>query len=530
MSENTNSSTTPVLFDNKYAFISFYLNKLRNTPWLAEGIAILGCIVYVVLSFHFAHSQDSVLDEGAYLYKGWLFTTGKYTPFQEYGVWTNKMPLSFLIPGYVQLLFGAGIRTGRYFSIFLGILILCGLWVLVRRLAGRWYATATMCLFAWNPALSQMYSVAVPQVLVAATFTWVLVFILGEDRPPWQIIAGSFLAGIMVMTRLNMAPVPFLVLLYIVWQHGWKMGFFSALTMVMTIGVGHAIYWPGIQRIWTSWLPKSLTPFLNQWRLPSDSENLWNPSISLEERLTSLFRSYRFHFISIFGFLGSILLWAVKENWRKVSLWRISVFLLISYVVLLLFHMWAALGHEYCVFCLEGYLAFFSILGLVLLMVAFPAWNRKLAVWKNWIIVIVILISTTGIVFSGYEMISRPLYEIPIPKFLTGTFEAGSNSLGALLENKLQLERSQVLRMLPPIVGFSIGLFLVIFVYLAYRFSVLRQSASYGYWLVISFLILGVILTPTGILGGGYQRQDPRILCVLAWGIVNRTPFICPRN
>jgi len=510
MSENNSSQVLPETINNKLVPISLFLNKINKIPWLAEGIAVIGCALYLGLSFYFAHTQDSVLDEGAYLYKGWLFATGKYAPFQEYGVWTNQMPLSFLIPGYAQVIFEPGIRTGRYLSIFLGILILVGLWVLVRRLAGRWYATAVVLLFAWNPAMSRMYSIAVPQVLVAAMFTWVLVLTLGKDRPPWQIITGSFLAGLMVMTRLNMAPVPILLFIYILWQHGWKLGIVSALTMGATIVVGHAIYWPGILRIWTNWLPRSLTPFLNPWRLPGGYQNLWDPAISLEERLTSLFRSFRFHFIAIAGSLGALFLWSTREKWKNATLWRISVFLLTSFIVLLLFHMWAALGKEYCVFCLEGYLAFFSMLGLILLVISFPAWNRKLPRWRQWVIAIVILISITGILFSAYEEISVPLYEIPIPRFLTGTFESGSIFLGAILENKFQLERLQVLRILPPVAGIAIGLSFLFLVYILSRHRVLRQFASYGYWMVIAFLLVGIILTPTLILGGGYERSDCR--------------------
>ena len=43
---------------------------------------------------------------------------------------------------------------------------------------------------------------------------------LGEDRPLWQIILGSILAALAVLTRQNMAPVLPLLVLYIFWQHG----------------------------------------------------------------------------------------------------------------------------------------------------------------------------------------------------------------------------------------------------------------------------------------------------------------------
>ena len=32
--------------------------------------------------------------------------SGEYQPYQDYGVWTNHMPPSFLIPGLIQVWFG----------------------------------------------------------------------------------------------------------------------------------------------------------------------------------------------------------------------------------------------------------------------------------------------------------------------------------------------------------------------------------------------------------------------------------------
>lgn len=88
-------------------------------PWYANLLSLLGGLVYLIQSWMYAKMQTSLLDEGAYLYKGYLFAIGKYWPYQEYGPWTNHMPLSFLIPGYVQTVFGPGLRTGRYLAVFL---------------------------------------------------------------------------------------------------------------------------------------------------------------------------------------------------------------------------------------------------------------------------------------------------------------------------------------------------------------------------------------------------------------------------
>src|SRR5690349_6501325 len=89
----------------------------KNSAWLPGLVALIGGLVYLWQSILLAHTTPSNLDEGAYLYKGLLFAEGLYRPFQPYGVWTNKAPLAFLIPGYFQVLFEPGLRAGRYLAV-----------------------------------------------------------------------------------------------------------------------------------------------------------------------------------------------------------------------------------------------------------------------------------------------------------------------------------------------------------------------------------------------------------------------------
>ncbi|HEY5269777.1 MAG TPA: hypothetical protein VII97_05535 [Anaerolineales bacterium] len=83
-------------------------------------LALVGFVVYLARAINFAFTQRSILDEGLYLYKGYLFAEGTYSPFQDYGFWIQKASLSYLVYGWVQQLFGPGLRTGRFFSIVLG--------------------------------------------------------------------------------------------------------------------------------------------------------------------------------------------------------------------------------------------------------------------------------------------------------------------------------------------------------------------------------------------------------------------------
>ena len=114
------------------------IQRWLQWPWLAHLLAGVGGLWYTLQLWGFAHMQESVLDEGAYIYKGLLFATGQYSPYQPNGPWTNHMPLAFLIPGYIQLIFGPGIRTARYAAVVLAVLMLLGFWILARRFGGKW--------------------------------------------------------------------------------------------------------------------------------------------------------------------------------------------------------------------------------------------------------------------------------------------------------------------------------------------------------------------------------------------------------
>ncbi|HEX7555492.1 MAG TPA: hypothetical protein VF338_02625, partial [Leptolinea sp.] len=136
------------------------LLKHRFAPMIAAGAALA---LFIGQALVYIHQLPSTLDEGNYLYKGFLFVTGVIQPFQPYGVWTNKMPFAFLIPGAAQALLGPGLASGRYFAILLGIITLAALWWFVRREAGAWWAAAAVTVVAINPGVIRMYAQALSE-------------------------------------------------------------------------------------------------------------------------------------------------------------------------------------------------------------------------------------------------------------------------------------------------------------------------------------------------------------------------------
>jgi hypothetical protein len=506
------------------------LSRLISFPWVAEAVSLIGALWYSWQLWVFAHTQESVLDEGAYIYKGLLFASGQYIPYQPNGPWTNHMPLAFLIPGYLQAWFGPGIRAARYSAIVLAILMLIGMWLLSRRLGNRWWAAAVVWALALNPALLKTYSTAVSQGLVACMLVWMLTFALGDDRPWLQIVLGSILAGAMVMTRINMLPVAPLLVLYILWQYGVRMGIVSALAAGSVVIFWHALYWPDILQVWTR-LPKSLTPFLDAWRLPGSYKQSWKPDVSTVGRVLSFFHSLRFHFVSMMGVMATILLWPRRTDWKKASDMRSAVFLLALFVSLLLSHMWAALGKDYCVFCLAGYVSFFTASGLLLILLTAMSWRKHLSLGAQLLIVLIILAASAGIGYGAFEQISDQLYNINIPRWMLGSPEPGSAPLGAVLINKFAIAAQDLRRLLPLIFGLSFGAAVLLctlaVTYLAMHWSrrqaarsetafanpgkpsyIGREKISFGYWALVIFLIAGFALGPTSVLAGGYGTYD----------------------
>lgn len=488
------------------------LGRFLETPWIAELLAFLGGGVYLLQSWVYAHTRESILDEGAYLYKGYLFVTGQYVIYQDYGFWSNHMPLSFYIPGIAQLIFGPGLRTGRYLAIFLGLLALVGLWILVRRVGGRWWATAAVWVIVINPVTIKMYSVMVSQVLIACMLIWILVLVLGERRSTWQIGLGSVLAGVMVLTRINLIPVLPLLVLYVFWQHGRKAGTIATIASGLTLVIGHALFWPNILRMWAFWVPSSISPFLDAWRPPPDARPSWDPNIDAAGRLLSFFLIFRVSFFAMVGTFVTWLLWPRKENWKNSGDFRSAIFLSALILSLLLAHMWATLSKNYCVYCLPGYTTFFSLSGIVLIVITFAIWRKKLPVWYQLLLGVLVLLLSAGIGYAAFETIGNPLQDYEISRALVGYDPPSATiSIGKWLHNRYDMDYAYIRRMLPTIAGLGVGLFILLIALLVSALYDRRQEVqrwTFGYWVLLIFLVVGTLLFPTQPLGGGYAFYE----------------------
>jgi 4-amino-4-deoxy-L-arabinose transferase-like glycosyltransferase len=471
------------------------LLQVKRWPgWLAGLLAAAGVLIFLVQALGYARTTASSLDEGAYLYKGYLFATRQYHPFELNGPQTNKSPLAFLIPGFVELIFGPGLRTGRSLAVVFGVLTVILVGWIAYRLAGKWLAAAAVWALALNPVLIKTYSEAVSQSEVAFTLALVLVLALGENRPAWQLALSGFLAGALIMIRQNMVVVLPLLVLYIWWQYGARKALYAALSGAAVLVFFHVLYWPYILQLWTAWMPDAVRSRFAGVYYSGPGRAVWNPSIDLGGRLLSVFQGMRFHFAAVFGFIFGLLLWPRKSA-LSAAAFRQAVFLAVLFASLLLMHSWAAIGNDYCVFCFTPYLAFFSLVGILLVCLLWQAMPRRPHPWQQALMALTVLLLSAGIAYSAVEDLGDPLLALGVPRLSAGRILPGSTTLGEMLANKFAWERVPMERIVSSAAGLALGaLFLTAVLLLYWRLR--RAGYGYGYVLGAAFLALGALTSP----------------------------------
>ncbi len=485
---------------------------------IALIFALLGAAVYLAISIHFANTQRSTIDEGLYLYKGYLFAKGVYHPFQEYGLRTEYSPLSYLIPGYIQLWFGPSLLTGRIFAIVVGVLALLGLWAAAWKLAGRWWAAMAVWAVALNPAIIRFYSFGLSQGLVTCLLMWMLVLVLGKNRSAWQTSLSAVLAGLILLTRQNMAPVLPVLLVYIFWQYGRKQGLISTLAGISVVIVVNAIFWPGILLAWAPWLPASLTPFLNKWRTPQGVTPALVFSPNAVTRLYTLLEGLRFHFVSLVGSMVGLVLWPARKAWKSEQQFRSGVFLAVLFFLLLGLHIWAGLGLSGInygnAYTVNPYLAFFIYIGLLLAIAVFTNLQRHLSVARQVVLSAMILLISTGVGYGSFLNIGDFLLHLRVPRiwsFLTSGKILPGVPIWDTLANRYGIAYNTSLRMIPLLAGLLCGI-LVLLIGLAIRMIVKHKKVtpfySFGVITAVVFLLAGMILSPTAALGGGFNQWE----------------------
>ncbi|MGA2502759.1 MAG: glycosyltransferase family 39 protein [Anaerolineales bacterium] len=489
--------------------------KIKDSSWIAHLMAISGWAVYFIQAWIYAHIQTSFRDEGGYLYIGDLYARGIFRPFQDYGPARQYAPLAYLIPGQIEAWFGSSLQTGRFFSIFCGLMMVIAVWIIAQRLGGKWIGAAVVWALALTPISIQIYSLAITQALVASLLAWSMLFVLGNKRSLWQIVTGSLLAGIMVMTRQNLIPVIPILIAYVFWQHGKKAGFWALIGCMLPILVIHIIYWPNILQIWATWLPINLTPFLDPFRLPTVAGDSVGPITSFSSRLLAFLQGIRFHFFTTIGVIVCLFLWPRRNEWSSQSNRRSAWFLSTLFLVLAVIHAWESfiITEPYCTSCFTPYLAFFDIIVFFLIAVSISSWRKQISRIKHVAIILFIIIVSTGLGYATFERFGPWLLSIKFPAFTRGLNPhkwVPFITIWDILANKFHQDYWTSRVYISAAMGLVLGVILLITGYYIFKitFKRIRQvrSFSYGSWILISFLGLGVVLSP--LMGGIYRADE----------------------
>ena len=481
--------------------LSVSARKLNSYPWLPAILTIAGFFAYILRAVEIARTTTSYLDEGLYLYKGYLFATGQQIPFADYGVWTNHAILSFLIPGYIQKWFGPGLETGRYFMIVLSLFTLLGLWVFAKRWGNAWWAAGAVWVMALNPAEIKVHTLAISEGLIAALLVWIVVLVVGAERPLWQVLLAAALTAPLVLTRENMAFVPPILFLYIFWQHGWKAGVLAALCAGVLFLVGNAFYFPNNLKFWADRAPDSIFTFLRAWKMTAaGSSSIPEPEESNLYRMVLYFwLIFRLHFVSLVSALVVWLLLPFRVVPPLSERMRAVIFLSVLLIVLYVAHVQVAFFGEFCISCILLYIGYFDFLGLMMLVIAAPLLLKQLTPLRQAIVFAVITLMIPGIGFSSHEDLNSDFAKGMIER-LDGTYLWGA------LIHYIDL---------PHLVLFRLTFVLLVSVLVlavgAIVLWILRRRFTGGRLGILALnilLILGLILSPTQVLGAGSDFFD----------------------
>lgn len=477
----------------------------RRFPLLPDILAVLGILLYAARAFYLSHHLTLNIDEGVYLTKGWLFARGDYVPYQDYGPWTQKMPVSYYLFGLAELIFGPSLRTGRYFAVGCAILLVIGLWLLIRRTNGRWFALLPILYMLLNRVGILFYVSVSSQVIVACESVWALTFALGGNRKPWQVVFGAVLAGLTAITRQNLLPFTLLFLAYVFWEYGRRVGWISLLVAAIVFFLPHILFWPNILSLWTL-LPQSLTPFLDQWRMASGTTPLWGDFPFLTQ-VHGYWEGVYYFFVPFFGTVCSLFLIRPRKEWKKPEDYRAYVFLAIGWFTLLLIHFYACLFLNYSSFTFSSYVAFFQFLGLVIIAISYQSWQMRIRFWRGAVLFPILLASAT---LTGYLRAQelRFLFEIPMPRIHGFQIQPGTMTVVSIVSNKFRLPVDTVVPVLTTLGAFAFIILLVLGSCLLLRRS---KKASPVASASVVLLVLGFAVTPAAFLGQGH----PEAICSL---------------
>ena len=498
-------------------------NKQKIIDLLPFILSILILLVYVATAIHYVPIIEPVMDEGTYLLKGKWYWQNTYQPFEEGGPITNKPPLAFYSLGISQILFSPGLASGRYFAVFLSVLMLTGQWLTVKRLAGKWWATFSIALYALSPAWIIYYSRAMTQVVTSLLIVWSLYFCLGKDRKSYQLMLGAILAAMVVMVRQNLLPLFIFTLLYIIWENGFRKSILPVLGGIFTFIGFNALYWPQIYySIWQPFFPKFLDSLITHvFHLSSSIGDMGTPFLNREYKpiyqIQVFFDCVRYFFLPVFISLASFIIYSPKDMFHKNENKKVA-FLACSFLFLLILHYGYAMMDNDILYSFPAYQAFYLPLGIALIPFVF----KETLSWQNknryWMLALFIILACTGIGLSLYRSVAAFFMNWNLPSISTRQFFHGPYELWDVLLNRFHISISTQEFVVPAIAGFLAGILIVILAGIFHKIvRGEKKEISYGSALFLVCFLLGIVLSPTFILAANGSIETNADMDIPAW-------------
>ena len=483
--------------------------RLNNLPFFILALST-GVLLYLIQSIYFAIHIDVTMDEGTYLIKGLYLIKGIYTSFQDYGFWINKMPFAFLIPGAIQNISSPGIGTGRIFSVILNMLMLAGLFMTGKRITNKWWALALVWISVLNSALITYYVAATTQIEVAALLVWALYFLLGKGRKRWEIILATLLACLVVLIRQNMIFMMPLMVLYIFWKYGKENGWLSLGISFIFLGGYHMVYWPNIMRIWAPWLPTGITKLIlgEKFLQGSISQNVHGADMNMWSRAFAFVESFRSHGFEMIGLIAAWVVFPIRKKWKSEIHFKDALFTGVTFLVLTAVHLWASVLQDACVFCYSGYIAFFTPLGMVFIVLCLHSANGITSRWREITSYGFLTIFFFGLGYASYFDLLKWVPNIPFFRIKNKRILPGQTEIWRLLHNKFGWTFENLERILPAF--FLMGIFiLIVFILLMVTRKKKKQMAAFSItpWILTGSILLVILMAPFPISGGGKSEE-----------------------
>ena len=468
-------------------------------------LSILAIILYIVQATYYMHHIQPVMDESTYLLKGKWFIDRTYQPFQDYGPLTNKPPISFIALGISQILFGPGLESGRILAIIFSVIMLIGLWLAVNRLSGKWWALFSITLFILSPAWIIYYSRAMTQVISSLLVAWSLFFILGENKRTWASYVGVILAALTTMIRQNMLPFFGLVLIYMIWENGFKKGLRFVLVGIIVFILCNAIYWPKIYTAMAPQLPtfiNSTIHFLTGISILQSASGfpLLNKDFSIVDEIQVFFDGVRYFFIPFISTIAAFIVIPPQSLFLEKK-FRMVAFLAVSFASLTVIHFITSIGQNNFLYSYPAYLAFYLPVGIILVPLLFKSFPRQHPRFSTITFTVVLLIIAAGIGLSLRQDISQTLMRLHVPS-LKSLFH-GEYELWDVLLSRFNIPNSTQAYLLPVLAGLVFGLFLLAFSLIVW--IILRKyHKPFHYLSILMFAVIfiGLFLSPSFILAG----------------------------